>query len=445
VGATALLVVTILFLVLSFVVLWPFSGFLHARLGVLAYPTLAFGLFLALCALCFVGLVLRQLARSWRMSRPGRALEVARLCAGETGRETKFGRVSVSVFGPDDPTTMLKGQMETCRLRFESMVAEPFESERPLRILAFGKRDSFDAFFLRAFLYNCNLDGMYVPWSEPTISLTTEFPAYRLADPERLAQVLMSYFHLDTYKKCPTPTWLQTGIANQLACGDDEGELARLNRKMIAALSRGTSLGTADLFHINPSALVGLVKGWQEHGNFRRYSQLVTQSWSVVQYLCGPAASEERRDQFRSFVKDLGPKTRHEDVFRGHFGHGYETLLEEWRESVLARGIGSHEPPPPHIRDPLQERLIPAVLDRQGKTIERVQAVRDMGRAGYTLGADALIDTLRAGDESVMNEVVWALESISGRTFGQNTGLWAEWFKSLPDEAACIAERVGQL
>jgi len=262
-AAQGFVIITVLLLMLSFVLLWPFSGLMQARLGWSAYPMIAIGLFVVLFVLCAGGMVLRSLVRMRRMSNPAYALRVARACAREVGKQTTFEPVSVYVFGPNDPTSMLKGQMEICRSRFESLVGESVENDRPLRFFVFGKRDSFDAFFRWAFLYGSNLDGMYVPWSRPTISITTEFPAHRLADLERVTRVLLSYFILDTYKKSPSPLWVQMGLANVVACGRDEMELARLNRKMLAALSRGTSLGSADLFHANSRSIITLVRDWQ--------------------------------------------------------------------------------------------------------------------------------------------------------------------------------------
>ena len=217
-----LILITVFFLMLSFVLLYPFSGLMHARLGALAYPISTFGLFVSMFVLLAVGMVLRNLVRRLRMTNPGYALRAARACAREVGKETRFGPVSVYVFGPDDPTSVLQRQVETCRTRYELLVGERLELERPLRFYVFGKRNALDSFFRWAFLYGSKLDGMYVPWSTPTISLTTEFPAYRLADPERITRVLLGYFFLDSHRKSPSPLWLQMGIANVVACGGDE-------------------------------------------------------------------------------------------------------------------------------------------------------------------------------------------------------------------------------
>lgn len=200
--------------------------------------------------------------------------------------ETTFGPVSVHVFGADDPTSMLEAQFVICRHRFESLIGERLLVDRPLRLFVFGKRSTFDAFFKWAFLYVSNLDGMYVPWSRATISISTEIPAHRLADLERTTRVLLTYYFLGSHRKSPSPLWAQTGISHVVASGGDEVESARLNRKMLAALSRGDSLGTVDLFHISPRSIVKLVRDWRDFDNFGRYSQLVTQSCSVVEFLC---------------------------------------------------------------------------------------------------------------------------------------------------------------
>src|SRR5271157_3884310 len=362
--------------------------------------------------------------RMRRMSNPAYALRVARNCAREVGEQTTFGSVSVYFFGADDSTTMLKGQMEICRSRFESLVGESVENDRPLRFFVFGKRDSFDAFFKWAFLYVSNLDGMYVPWTRPTISITTEFPAHRLADPERVTRVLLSYFILDTYKKSPSPLWVQMRLANVVACGGDEIEPARLNRKMLASLSRGDSLGTADLFHISPRSIVKLLRDWQDFDNFSRYSQLIAQSCSVVEFLCSEA---ERLERFRAFLREPSKKSSIEEVFQRHCDHGFESLLKRWRSWVVDRGIGSHGSPPNDIRDALTNRVIPIVEDEGANTLERIQAIREMGRAGYALGADALIDLLGKDDQIPSEEVVWSLESISGLALGDDVEKWTDW------------------
>jgi len=54
---------------LSLVLVYPFAGFVQARLGGLAYPIIASGLFVILFVVCAGGMVLRYLVRM-RRTRP---------------------------------------------------------------------------------------------------------------------------------------------------------------------------------------------------------------------------------------------------------------------------------------------------------------------------------------------------------------------------------------
>jgi hypothetical protein len=427
------IIIIVLLTMVSFGLLYPFAGFLKARYGDFAYSLVAVALTVVLFILLFCGILLRYFVAMRRMNNPGYALNAARACAREDGNETTFGLVSVYAFGATDPTTMLKGQWDISRKRFEMLIGEPLEVERPVRVFVFGKRNSFDAFFKWAFLFVSDLDGMYVPWSRPTISITTKFPAYRLADAGRITRVLFTYFNLDSHRKSPSPLWLQMGVANWVASGGDEMESARLNRKMLAALSRGDWLRTGDFFHISPRSLTKLARDWQKFDSFTRYSQLTAQSSSFVEFLC---CESERLERFRAFLKEPAVKSRTEEVFKRHFGYGLETLLERWRQWVLDRGIALHGPPPPDIRDALTERVIPMVQDRHADQSERIQAILEMGRAGHLLGADTLIDLLGKDDQVPAKEVVWSLESISGLTFGADVARWTDWFSQLHQETA---------
>ena len=103
---------------------------------------------------------------------------------------------------------------------------------------------------------------------------------------------------------------------------------------------------------------------------------------------------------------------------------------------MLDQGIGSHEPPPPHIRDSLVNRVLPLIRDRQCRRGDRVLAIRHLGTAGYALGADTLISLLRNGDDIPKEEVVWALEMISGEARGDDADRWTSWRIDVPDRAA---------
>ena len=409
---------------------------------------LAVGLFVLLFVMLFVLLVgwvvLRTLTRGLLMSNLGHALKVARTCAGEAGRCVSLGSISVYVFGRNDPIPILEDQVETCRRRFESLLGKTVDPEHPLRIFSFGKRMAFEGFCRRSLLNPGNLDGLFIPWSARTIIMTSEYPAYRLPDPERVARILLSHFHLEAFRKCPTPLWLQSGIANLIACGDDEAERARLDRRVMPSLVRRNALGAANLFHANPRELMRLLRNWQAFDNFSKYQQLTAQSCSVTEYLCGHQASHDQRERFRGFLTDLKPNTVQDAVFERHFGYGFDILLERWRACVLERGVGIHQPPPEPIRHAILGSLVPIIADRAANPTDRVQAIRDLGRTGYVVGADTLIDLVRTDDENIRAEAIRSLEAISGLPLGDDAERWAdEWLAGLPKGFIGVAQAIG--
>jgi hypothetical protein len=421
-----------LFLLLSAVLLWPFANFLMARHGGFAYPLFVIGLFLAILGLYVVGSVVFLLARMLGMSRPAHALKVASDLAGEAPRETSFNSVSVYAFGAADLTAMLQHQADDSRSDFESLVGESIASLRPLRFFIFGRRQVMEAVLRRALAFPGNSDGTYIPWPTRTIAVTTEVPGHRLINTERIVRMLLGYFFLDCYVKHPAPLWVQVGLANAVSGGRDEEELARLNRRMLAALSNGSVLGSSELFHAPSRALAKLVRDWQIHENFTRFVLFGSQSWSIVGFLCG---TEDRRKRFRAFLQSLGPKISAEEMFKQNFGYDFETLLADWRRSVLSRGSGTHAMPSPEARATLLECVIPTIQDRGAKPIDRILAVREMGKAGYSFGADVLIGLLDEDQEIPKKEIIWALETISGRVLNDSPSAWDAWLDQLPAEA----------
>jgi hypothetical protein len=76
--------------------------------------------------------------------------------------------------------------------------------------------------------------------------------------------------------------------------------------------------------------------------------------------------------------------------------------------------------------------VIPTIQNSNAKIMNRIQAVRDMGRAGYGFGADALIELLRPGSGVPKQETVWALEAIAGMAWGDDERRWKAWWEGLP-------------
>jgi hypothetical protein len=378
---------------------------------------------------------LRQVVRRSRLRSKKAVLAFAESCAGERGVIVQSGPIVFWSTGKVDPLPTLTEQSDIVWGRFASRLGGSFPLRLPLCVLSFDTREALVNYHRPALGQLWPIDGAYVPGPLPTIALSTEVLAYRVGDLERTTRSLFAYYLLHDSKGFFPPQWLALGIANSLASGANGDELANLNRRMVASISRGTALDSANLFLLKPNRIRKLLAGWHESAKFQTLAQFSTESWSVVEYLSGPRAPRDRKERFRAFVEELGKNSAGEAMFERHFGYGFEALLDGWKASVLAQGIGAYGPPPARTRDALVGRILPLIRDPQAIFRERVMAIREVGQAGYVLGAGALLDLLREGDEIPREEVFWALESISGLTFGDDPARWSAWFVGLPAEA----------
>jgi hypothetical protein len=314
------------------------------------------------------------------------------------------------------------------------------------RILCFEKRSAFLA-FLQPFIahlpnWSKTIDGIYIRSPYRILTFCTEEVPCRVLDPDKTIRTLFChYFMMEMSPDNPPSAWLQRGISRSLA--SDPDDRARLNRKMLASLSRGTACA-ADLFKFNDKELVKLLKHWSDHRNFDRYEQFSAQSWSVFDYLAGTHAPAARQAQFLAVLNDKQSKVPPEDVFKQHFGFGFNQLIQHWREWVHKQGIGTFAPLPDLTQDKLLHHVIPLIEDRQAKREDRILAIRNLGIEGYILGANDLIVLLQSDDAIPKEEVVWALEAISGMAYGDDKDRWADWWSSLPAEIRDGLRRLGQ-
>ncbi len=411
---------------------------LNSHFGInywIALPLVIVATIIGFVAVIFVVLVLLNVMRAGRLKDERYVLALARKAAGDDGEVVRCGPATVWYSGPTNPAPLLMEQMEATRGRLEALLGREIVSQPP-RILCFRERRAFEAFLNPLFSLVLNwiktLDGVYIRPPHRILAICTDEVPCRVLDTDMTARTLFcSDFFLEVSPGDVAAAWLQRGVSRILT--SDPDARARLNRQMLVSLSRGTTLAT-DLFTLDSKEVMKMLKGYRDHDNFARYQQFSAESWSVSEYLGGEQAPEERRNRFRAFLNDNQSKEPPEDVFTRHFGFGFSPLVETWRKWVQEQGIGSFGPVQPFIQDGLLNRVIPLIDDRQAKPEDRIQAIRHMGIQGYILGADALIGLLQADDAIPSEEVVWALEAISGMAYGADRNRWTAWWNSLPGE-----------
>ena len=322
------------------------------------------------------------LVRGRRLRSEHGALAMVRKAAGRDGQVVKDGPWTIWYSGPDDPVPMLREQMEAGRRRFATLTGAADVAGPPLRFFVFHDRGAFLTFHSRivAGVDFSSYDGFYVGAPYSLITLCTAPAPRRVTDPEGTVR-MWATMPCWNPSGDPASSWLQLGLAISIGVQADRDELARLNRKMVASLARGTALST-EIFTRSQNDLIRLVRGSKDPRNLQKLRQFVYQSWSIVEYLCGESAPREMRPALGAFLRDPRSKADPEGSFRNHFGQGYGPFLDGWRCWVLDRGIGAYEPPPDRIREGLLERVLPAIRDRRAKRGDRLVAIGEWAGPG---------------------------------------------------------------
>ena len=155
-----------------------------------------------------------------------------------------------------------------------------------------------------------------------------------------------------------------------------------------------------------------------------------------MEYLAGELAPENQKTAFRAFVKDKRATAGQEQTFFQHFGFGFGSLLDSWREWVESQGYGYAEPPSARIRDALQNRVLPVIEDPHAPRTDRIQAIQNWRKAGVPIGAATLIDLLRNPGDIPKDEIIWSLSSVSGMAWGDEPDRWQAWLDGLPSSMA---------
>ncbi len=350
------------------------------------------------------------------------ALATARACAGEEGTIVKDGSTTIWYSGPDEPVPMLRKENAAAHRRFTAMVGDITIPDSSLCILCFHDRDALAKLYKTLFPHLDFSKQLGVCFQRPwnIITLCTGLVPGHLDDPRLLAGSLYCSMLIEQVFGQLSAPWLQVGFSRALAADRRRSDLIALNRRMLAGRAQAIEF-SQDLFAMSARKMWKLLLPTKNPQCAWRSEQFLDQTWSTVEFLAGTEAPESRKAAFRAFLNDKQASRRHEETFFQHFGFGFGSLLDSWREWVTEQGRGPDEPPAPQVRDALINRVLPVIRDR-------IKAIRDWSRAGAALGADSLIDLLRDPGNLPKDELVWSLCRASGMPWDNDPDHWQTWW-----------------
>jgi len=363
--------------------------------------------------------------RHWLRRRGGPDLARARRIAGQALRRQQVQDGVTAHFFTDSPlSATIQDDFRAARRRFCELVGEPVELRRPLSILVFADSDQLDAYIDG----RLGMAGLYWSVGAPQILLAEQTAREQLLESRTLFRRLLANYFVEEYHRVPLSAGLVSLVGWMLASPASPAELRRIHRRLRAGSSEAGASATDNPLTISAAEFAQLAVGRDQPQNYQRLQWLSCQFASLAEYL-GGAQAGGRRERFGRFLRDAGSSEPLEDVFSRHFAHGISQLLQDWRTWAARQQVEPYDLVPPEFERHVIDKLLPGIRDETMPVRDRVRLVRCLGGGGYVTGADELIRLLASGVPGELRiEVVWALESISGKRFGGDVDKWRLWW-----------------
>lgn len=397
-------------------------------------------------AILMGGLLAWAHLRGRRLAREKQIVELIESFAGAPAEVLRFGPVMVWC---GEGTTLgleVEPQLALCADRVLSLAGQSVSAGPWLRCFVFGNREHFEQ-ALKAFGFvlgkGSHYDSCYFG-SPPRVALLEENQQSRkMPEPLGSLDTLLTYHLIESLDVSTRTPWLNSGLARVVAHTGNPQRLARLNRRVLADLAAGRTLDAQAFFARMPRIVFCLkFPAERDFAAVAKAAAAEAQIHSFMEFLCGAGSTPERRAAFQKFLADPRRRKRQAEALVVHFGCSPEKLLDDWRRWVEQLGVGEHVPPPAEYAEVLASGPVATIKNEQAPLIERLRAIRRLGREGFAVGVDALVDVLRRGPEELAAEATWALEAISGLPLGADVARWEAWRADLPDEAVSLgAER----
>ncbi|HEV7226695.1 MAG TPA: hypothetical protein VGN42_28565, partial [Pirellulales bacterium] len=401
----------------------------------LAVAAIALGAPAALIGSLFAYVYLR---RWWRF-RENNLLRMVESSAGPPAETLRFGLVTAwcadrTTFGSE-----IELRLAACSARIKELTGLSPSPERRLRCFVFDYRESC-AKCLHSLGHlpspDADLVSTYLPAPCRALFLSETELRGQALNPLHAIEGSLCWYLFEPLGLSLRRPWLGLGLANVIINRGRNERLAALNRHMLSALAAGRTLNARALLapfprfkiNFNPAATA-------DFSEFTKTTAQNAQYWSVMEFICGAGSTPARRLAFQRFLADPRRRKRQVETLTEHLGCSPDQLLADWRGWVQALGVGEHAPPPAEYAELLLSGPIALVKNEQVSLVERSRAIRRLGREGFAIGADALIDVLRQGPSDLAPEAIWALETISGRSLGGDAELWTAWLKDVPEAA----------
>jgi len=363
----------------------------------------------------------------------GAELRRAQGIARAAGRTAQFGNITAYFFGAPTLEANFGRDLAIVRRRLETLLGDLAEAP-DVPAFCFASQDEFNVYLAR----NAPLSAVYSPpwWCRQLI--LCQRPGHSIADPRELLRTLLGYLLLWNHKGFRTPYWITSVVNAYAVYGDDAAHLAAVHRRLAVELAREETTLTPLPLELDDKQYVKLVMKRDQREPLRKtllYSDICA---SLSGYLLGDG---QRRRRFGDFLQGLTRRDGVEEALRREYGCGVERLFEDWltwfRQGIAEGSLdtSTYETPTECERQQIAEDVVPLVLNPDADLDLRCRAARNLA-GGSLLGAEALIGLLADAPDELRQDVLWSLEAIAGRRFGEDPAAWRLWLEQVKTTAS---------
>lgn len=380
-------------------------------------------------ALVFVAV---RSARKWVVCLPSSLaadIAVAERAAGSPGH---VRHVSEALVWAADGTALaeeFEPQLEAARQRLAELTGRLVAPSPRLRAFLFADGDGVMR-YLKELGFRLEdraaRRGFYISAPASRVFVGERDARLQESDPCSTLRWLISRHLLEQAGVPVSCAWLVDGLSGMIAYGPSDHERASLSRRALGGIAAGRTIPAIDWLVRTPTRR----RRSRGHPDLHEYAwlrQFLTQSWSLMEFVCGHGATPDRRAAFRQLFNDPEIQKSPADAFERHFGYSLDELFTHWRRWVEEQGAGEHEPPSLPVAEYLTSYPLAKISAADTLRRDRVGAIREWGERGYAFGAEQIVGLLRGGDDEFIAEAVYALECVSGLSLGSSAECWQEW------------------
>ncbi|MCA9266441.1 MAG: hypothetical protein KDA60_21425, partial [Planctomycetales bacterium] len=359
--------------------------------------------------------------------------------------ESQVGNLEVLIVGAGRQgyESLIADEMEHVRRHWSDVTGHECPEGRQTPFLAFNRRADYWTYCGRQMW----LAGLYSVGIGRQLMTCQEMADTFLTNPRALLTNLFTLYFSHAARGFHLSPQLQMMLTSRMWATHGIGTLPGVYDAVRRLRNVEGELSADELFAVSQPQFLEIALNMHTSGAYRRWVHFHDLAVTWATFLARDEAPESVRSGLQRLWSESGKKEPVADAFTRCVGVSPSALETEWRE-----WIQSHEVRLPTL-DPLVAPayygvVLPRIQDRLLDRFDRGIAIRAAGLSGGLETVPALIGVLEAEhdtqDQQFLEDVNWALESLTGCRPGMGSQAWREQWHALSLPANVVEATVDE-